>query len=84
VLRKIDEMQLLPPSMQDSVLGSSWRWRARAATFPKSTRAAAVGPGQRPVHPRLVTALPLDRHANGISAFRRIEKAARARADFMM
>jgi transposase len=40
--------------------------------------------GQPPFHPGLMTALLLNGYANGIYSSRRIEKATRERADFMM
>jgi transposase len=44
----------------------------------------ASGVGQPPFHPALMTALLLHGYASGIYSSRRIEKAARERADFMM
>src|SRR6476619_5523036 len=44
----------------------------------------ASGQGQPPFHPGLMTALLLHGYASGIYSSRRIEKAARERADFMM
>jgi transposase len=86
---KIDETQLLPGSVQDYVaedhlsrfivalVRESLDLREIEASYASSL-------GQPPFHPALMTALLLNGYASGIYSSRRLEKAARERADFMM
>ena len=86
---KIDEAQLLPPSVQDyvpddhlsrlivSLVREELDLRAIAGSY-KS------GLGQPPFDPRMMTALLLHGYASGIYSSRRIAKACIERADFMM
>jgi transposase len=86
---KIDETQLLPASVQDYVPGGHLS-RFIVALVRESLdlteiEASYAGNlGQPPFHPGLMTALLLNAYAHGIYSSRRIEKAARERADFMM
>jgi transposase len=86
---KIDETQLLPASVQDYVPGGHLS-RFIVALVRESLdlfeiEASYAGNlGQPPFHPGLMTALLLNGYANGIYSSRRIEKATRERADFMM
>jgi transposase len=86
---KIDETQLLPASVQDYVPGGHLS-RFVVALVRESLdlfeiEASYAGNlGQPPFHPGLMTALLLNGYANGIYSSRRIEKATRERADFMM
>ena len=86
---KIDEIQLLPPSVQDYVpedhlsrlivtlvreeLDLSAIWASYTSEF-----------GQPPFDPRMMTGLLLHGYASGLYSSRRIAKAAQERADFMM
>jgi transposase len=86
---KIDETHLLPASVQDYVAKDHLS-RFIVALVRESldlseieARYASVL-GQPPFHPALMTALLLNGYASGIYSSRRIEKAARERADFMM
>ena len=86
---KIDETQLLPASVQDYVPeGHLSRFivaLVRESLDLSEIEASYAGNlGQPPFHPGLMTALLLHAYANGIYSSRRIEKAARERADFMM
>jgi transposase len=86
---KIDETQLLPASVQDYVPeGHLSRFivaLVRESLDLSEIEASYAGNlGQPPFHPGLMTALLLNAYANGIYSSRRIEKAARERADFMM
>ena len=86
---KIDEVQLLPPSVQDYVprdhlsrlivvlVREVLDLSAIAGSYPSVL-------GQPPFDPRLMTALLLHGYASGIYSSRRIAKAAVERADFMM
>jgi len=86
---KIDDVQLLPASVQDyvpadhvsrlivSLVGESLDLSAIIGSY-------SSGLGQPPFDPRLMTALLLHGYASGIYASRRIERASVERADFMM
>src|ERR1700752_3125212 len=86
---KIDEAQLLPPSVQDYVpqdhlsrlIVALVREELDLCAISRSYRS---GLGQPPFDPRLMTALLLHGYASGIYSSRRIAKAAVERADFMM
>ncbi len=86
---KIDEAQLLPPSVQDYVpkehlsrlIVMLVREHLDLSGIAGSYRS---GLGQPPFEPRLMTALLLHGYASGIYSSRRIGKAAVERADFMM
>jgi transposase len=86
---KIDEAQLLPPSVQDYVPKDHLS-RLIVALVRESLDLSAISGsyrsvlGQPPFDPRLMTALLLHGYASGIYASRRIAKAAVERADFMM
>jgi transposase len=86
---KIDEAQLLPPSVQDYVPEDHLS-RLIVALVREELDLSAItgsytsGLGQPPFDPRLMTALLLHGYASGIYASRRIAKAAVERADFMM
>lgn len=86
---KIDETQLLPASVQDYVPEDHLS-RFIVALVRESLDLSEIGAsygsvlGQPPFHPALMTALLLNGYASGIYSSRRIEKAARERADFMM
>jgi transposase len=86
---KIDEAQLLPPSVQDYVPKDHLS-RLIVALVRESLDLSAIGGsytsvlGQPPFDPRLMTALLLHAYASGIYSSRRIAKAALERADFMM
>ena len=69
-LWKIDEAQLLPPSVQDYVAKDHLSRLSRL--------------GQPPFDPRLMTALLLHGYASGLYSSRRIARASTERADFMM
>ena len=86
---KIEEAQLMPPSVQDYVpkdhlsrlvLGLI-REELDLSTIVSSYTS---GLGQPPFDPRMMTALLLHGYASGIYSSRRIAKAAVERADFMM
>jgi transposase len=86
---KIDDTQLLPASVQDYVPGGHLSRfivaLVREGLDLSEIEASYAGNlGQPPFHPGLMTALLLNAYANGIYSSRRIEKAARERADFMM
>ncbi|MGB6536817.1 MAG: IS1182 family transposase [Xanthobacteraceae bacterium] len=86
---KIDEAQLLPPSVQDYVpkdhlsrlIVSLVRENLELSAITGSYRS---GLGQPPFDPRMMTALLLHGYASGIYSSRRIAKATVERADFMM
>jgi transposase len=86
---KIDETQLLPASVQDYVPEDHLS-RLIVALVRESLDLSEIeasyasGLGQPPFHPGLMTGLLLNGYASGIYSSRRIEKAARERADFMM
>src|SRR6201988_2531532 len=86
---KIDEAQLLPPSVQDYVpkdhlsrlIVSLVR---ESLDLSRITGSYRSGLGQPPFDPRMMTALLLHGYASGLYSSRRIAKAAVERADFMM
>jgi transposase len=86
---KIDEAQLLPPSVQDYVPKDHLS-RLIVALVREELDLSAIagsyrsGLGQPPFDPRLMTALLLQGYASGIYSSRRIARAAVERADFMM
>src|SRR5262249_9117965 len=86
---KIDELQLLPASVQDYVAEDHLS-RFIVALVRESLDLSEIEAsyasvlGQPPFHPALMTALLLNGYVSGIYSSRRIEKAARERADFMM
>ncbi|WGS19933.1 MULTISPECIES: IS1182 family transposase [unclassified Bradyrhizobium] len=86
---KIDEAQLLPPSVQDYVAKDHLS-RLIVSLVRESLDLSAItasyrsGLGQPPFDPRMMTALLLHGYASGIYSSRRIAKAAVDRADFMM
>jgi transposase len=86
---KIDEAQLLPPSVQDYVPKDHLS-RLIVSLVRESLDLSAInasyrsGLGQPPFDPRMMTALLLHGYASGIYSSRRIAKAAMERADFMM
>lgn len=86
---KIDETQLLPPSVQDYVpeghLGRLIVALVRESLdLSKITSSYTSGLGQPPFDPRLMTALLLHGYASGVYSSRRMARAAVERADFMM
>ncbi len=86
---KIDEVQLLPPSVQDYV-ASDHLSRLIVSLVRESLDLSAIessygsGLGQPPFDPRLMTALLLHGYASGIYSSRRMARASVERADFMM
>src|SRR6201997_4890384 len=86
---KIDEAQLLPPSVQDYVpkdhlsrlIVAVVREELDLSAISGSYRSAL---GQPPFAPRMMTAVLLHGYASGIYSSRRIARAAVERADFMM
>src|SRR3954451_20746146 len=86
---KIDEAQLLPPSVQDYVPEDHLS-RLIVALVREELDLSAItgsyrgGLGQPPFDPRLMTALLLHGYASGQYSSRRIARAAVERADFMM
>jgi transposase len=86
---KIDEAQLLPPSVQDYVPKDHLS-RLIVALVREELDVSAIAAsyrsvlGQPPFDPRMMTALLLHGYASGLYASRRIAKAAVERADFMM
>jgi transposase len=86
---KIDEVQLLPPSVQDYVPRDHLS-RLIVAVVREALDLSAISGsyrsvlGQPPFEPRMMTALLLHGYASGIYSSRRIAKAAVERADFMM
>jgi len=86
---KIDEVQLLPPSVQDYVAADHLS-RLIISMVRESLDLSAIissyrsGLGQPPFDPRMMTALLLHGYASGVYSSRRIAKAAWERADFMM
>ncbi len=86
---KIDEAQLLPPSVQDYVPKDHLSRLIVALVREELDLSAIAGSyrsmlGQPPFDPRMMTALLLHAYASGIYSSRRIAKAAVERADFMM
>ena len=86
---KIDEAQLLPPSVQDYVPDAHLS-RLIVSLVREQLDLCAIagsyksGLGQPPFDPRMMTALLLHGYASGIYSSRRIAKACIERADFMM
>ena len=86
---KIDEAQLLPPSVQDYVPEGHLS-RFIVALVRESLDLTEIEAsynshlGQPPFHPALMTALLLHGYASGIYSSRRIAKTCAERADFMM
>jgi transposase len=86
---KIDEVRLLPPSVQDYVPRDHLSRLIVALVREELDLSAITGSyrsvlGQPPFDPRLMTALLLHGYASGLYSSRRIAKAAVERADFMM
>ena len=86
---KIDEAQLLPPSVQDYVPPDHLSRLIVALIREELDLSAIAGSytsvlGQPPFDPRMMTALLLHGYATGLYSSRRIAKAAVERADFMM
>jgi transposase len=86
---KIDEAQLLPPSVQDYVPEDHLS-RLLVSLVRESLDLSGItgsytsGLGQPPFDPRMMTALLLHGYASGLYSSRRIAKAGVERADFMM
>ena len=86
---KIDEVQLLPASVQDYV-ASDHLSRLIVSLVRESLDLSAIeshyssGFGQPPFDPRLMTALLLHGYASGLYSSRRMARASVERADFMM
>lgn len=86
---KIDDVQLLPASVQDYVPADHLS-RLIVSLVRESLDLSAIvggypsGLGQPPFDPRLMTALLLHGYASGIYSSRRMARAAVERADFMM
>ena len=86
---KIDEAQLLPPSVQDYVPQDHVS-RLIVSLVKESLDLSAIlgsyrsGLGQPPFDPRMMAALLLHGYASGIYSSRRIARATVERADFMM
>src|ERR1700722_1125569 len=86
---KIDERQLLPPSVQDYVgknhmsrlVGALVREELDLSVISGSYRGAL---GEPPLDPRVMTGLLLHGYASGVYSSRRLARAAVERADFMM
>ena len=86
---KIDEVQLLPPSVQDYVAADHLSRFVVTLVRESLDLGAIEGSyrsdlGQPPFDPRLMTALLLHGYASGLYSSRRIAKASVERADFMM
>jgi len=88
-LWKIDEVQLLPPSVQDYVPADHLS-RLIVALVREELDLSAISSsyvsalGQPPFDPWMMTVLLLHGYASGLYSSRRIAKAAVERADFMM
>ena len=86
---KIDEVQLLPASVQDYVPPDHLS-RLIVALVREALDLSAIGSsyrsalGQPPLDPRMMTALLLHGYASGLYSSRRIAKAAVERVDAMM
>jgi transposase len=86
---KIDEAQLLPPSVQDYVPEDHVS-RFIVAVVRESLDLSEIEAsyasvlGQPPFHPAMMTALLLNGYVSGLYSSRRIAKACTERADFMM
>jgi transposase len=88
-LWKIDEAQLLPPSVQDYVAKDHLSWLIVSLVRGSLDLSEITGSytsrlGQPPFDPWMMTALLLHGYASGLYSSRRIAKAAQERADFMM
>ena len=86
---KIDQVQLLPPSVQDYVpKGHLSRFIValvrESLDLSEITASYSSGLGQPPFNPWMMTALLLHAYASGLYSSRRIAKACGERADFMM
>ena len=86
---KIDEAQLLPPSVEDYVAKDHLSRLIVALVREELDLSAIAGSyrsalGQPPFDPRMMTARLLHGYASGIYSSRRIAKAAVERTDFMM
>src|SRR5579864_4990456 len=86
---KIDDVQLLPPSVQDYVAKDHLAWLVVSLVRDELDLSAISvvyrsALGQPPFDPRLMTALLLHGYASGIYSSRRIARAAAERVDFMM
>lgn len=86
---KIDEAQLLPPSVQDYVPEDHLSrfivvLVRESLDLSEITGSYSSGLGQPPFHPGLMTALLLNGYASGIYSSRRIARACVERADFIM
>jgi transposase len=86
---KINEVQLLPPSVQDYVPKDHLARLIVALVTEELDLSGISGSygsplGQPPFDPRMMTALLLHGYASGVYSSRRIAKAAVERADFMM
>jgi transposase len=86
---KIDEAQLLPPSVQDYVpAGHLSRFIValvrESLDLSELTGSYRSELGQPPFDPRMMTALLLTGYASGVYSSRRLAKACEERADFMM
>lgn len=86
---KIDEAQLLPPSVEDYVPKNHLSRLIVSLVREELDLSAISGSytsvlGQPPFDPRMMTALLLHGYASGLYSSRRIAKAALERADFMM
>lgn len=86
---KIDDVQLLPPSVEDYV-ASDHLSRLIVGLVRESLDLSAIidsyrsGFGQPPFDPRMMTALLLHGYASGVYSSRRLARASVERADFMM
>jgi transposase len=86
---KIDEIQLLPPSVQDYVPEDHLS-RLIVTLVREELDLSAISAsytselGQPPFDPRMMTGVLLHGYASGVYSSRRIAKAALERADFMM
>jgi transposase len=88
-LWRIDEAQLLPPSVQDYVPKEHLSRLIVALVREELDLSAVAGSyrsvlGQPPFDPRMMTGLLLHGYASGLYSSRRLAKAAVERADFMM
>ena len=86
---KIDDVQLLPPSVQDYVPNGHMSRLIVSLVRESLDLGSIVGSyrsevGQPPFDPRLMTALLLHGYAIGLYSSRRIARACVERADFMM
>ncbi len=86
---KIDDVQLLPPSVQDYVPADHLS-RLIVSLVRESLDLSEIvgsypsGLGQPPFDPRLMTGLLLHGYASGLYSSRRLARASVERADFMM